>query len=38
MDAFPKLQIAKTIEEYTTNYRILLNDSETEWKCLLDES
>jgi len=37
-DAFIKLQITKTIEQFTDNYSIVLNDSKSEWDCALDAS
>ncbi len=37
-DIFIKPQITKTIEEYTKNYIIKINNSESEWKCSLDNS
>lgn len=37
-DMFIKSQITKTIEQYTDNYTIKLNNSESEWRCSLDYS
>ena len=37
-DAFIKKQIEKTVEKYTSNYEIRLNNSESEWRCALDKS
>jgi len=37
-DMFVKPQITKTIEQYTNNYTIKINNSESEWRCSLDNS
>ena len=37
-DAFVKMQITKTIEQYTNKYIIKLNNSEKNWRCALDKS
>src|SRR3990167_4695809 len=35
-DAFLKLQITETIEQYVSDYTITLNGSEKDWSCALD--
>lgn len=37
-DPFIKLQITRTIEQYTNNYSLTLNGSEPQWRCALDMS
>src|SRR3990167_1476164 len=37
-DAFLKLQITQTIEQYVSDYTITLNGSEKNWNCALDAS